>query len=109
MARKQTKNQNIADLSKNTRVKLIASLKSTLATLTGALEAEISSLNADAMRPMHRVSDLAPMCDGAEYLEAPENVTCYGNAWATQLGHIMQDVKQLKRRILRAELMAKGE
>lgn len=101
--------QNIADLSKNTRTKLVSSLKTQLATLTGSLASEITRLNAEDARPIHRVNDLAEMPVGESYLQAPENLTGDEMAWAVMLGKLYQDAKQLERKILRAEAMAKGK
>lgn len=111
MARNTKRNKS--DLSRNTRTKLVSSLKAQLATLTGSLASEIARLNADEARPIHRVNDLAEMpfgeSVGESYLLAPEHLTREEIAWAAMLGKLYQDAKQLERKILRAEVMAKGE
>ncbi len=107
MAQRNAKS-NIADLSKGTRAKLLASVKKQIAGIQGTLQEEIGKLNANASRPIHRVNDLAGESVGSEYLEAPENVDGEDRAWAIQLGHLLQDLKQVERRILRTERMAKG-
>lgn len=106
--RQQNQKSNIADLSKGTRAKLLASVKKQIAGIQGTLQAEITKLNSEATRPIHRVNDLAGENVGSEYLEAPENVQDADTAWAIQLGHLLQDLKQVERRILRTEKMAKG-
>lgn len=96
---------NKADIRNNTRAKLIASLKSKLTALTGELTREIESLNSEANRPIHLVNDLAGKSMGKAYLDAPEH-SGHENEWPIQLGRLLQDAKQLERRILRAELTA---
>lgn len=93
------------DISTNTRAKLIAKLKAQIGGMTGEITREIETLNGEASRPIHLVNDLAGKDMGAKYLEAPENLSTE-NQWPVQLGRLLQDVKQLERRILRAELSA---
>lgn len=77
--------------------------------LEGTLEAEIAKLNSNAMRPIHRANDLAGRKIGQEYLNAPEHAQDDSTAWAHQLARLMQDVKQLQRRVMRTEQMAKAK
>lgn len=104
---KQTQKQNIADVSKGTRAKLLSSLKSQLSVMTGELSREIRKLNSDSARPIHKVNDIAGQDVGSAYLQCAENIADSDVAWAVQLGHLVQDVKQLERRVLRVERMAK--
>lgn len=100
---KQT--QNIADISKNTRSKLVSKLKNQLANMDSTITGEITRLNSNKARPIHQVNDLAGKNVGKEYLNAPEHTG--ENEWAIQLGRLLQDVKQLQRRVLRTEQSAR--
>ncbi len=105
MAQFTSKGNPSADIRTNTRAKLIKKLKDQIGSMTGELTREIQSLNSEASRPIHLVNDLAGKDTGKRYLDAPEH-SGTENEWPIQLGRLLQDVKQLERRILRAELSA---
>lgn len=94
---------NQRDVAYNTRAKLIAKLTAQMADIADTLMAE---LNADSARPIHQVNDLAGKNVGAEYLLSAE--TCTPDVqWPVMLGRMLQDVRQLQRRTLRAEALAR--
>ena len=93
------------DIAYNTRKKVVRKLSDHITAMSAIMALEIRTLNADSSRPIHQVNDLAGTKVGREYLNAPEHSA--ENEWAIQLGRLLQDVKQLERRILRVEASAK--